>query len=235
MSEEGAASTPGRVVLSLGGVRRFLFRILIAVSALGLVAEFGKYANGGIPPDWAQMFSLSHEENLPTWYSTSLILLCGALLAAIAVLVKRGGGGRWSIYWWVLSAIFCFISFDEMIMIHEYSHRLVETGGGLLYFDWVVPAAAVVGIVGLAYIPFLFHLPAATRTQFVVAGCIYVCGAMVLELPLGWWLDNYGDDSLGYGIIDFIEETMEILGMTLFFCALLDYLTVRHKGIPVEG
>ena len=235
MSDTLTSSTPQRAVLSLDGVRRFLLRIVILLSFLGLVSEFGKHLNGGERPYWAQMLSLSYERNLPTWYSSSLIFLCGALLAAIAALVKRGGGGKWAIYWWALSLIFVYISLDEMISIHEHAHRFVEAGGGLLYFDWVVPAAIVVGIVGLAFIPFVLRLPPPTRCQFIVAGCIYVCGAMVLELPLGWWLDNYGRDSLGYGIIDFIEETMEILGMTLFLCALLEYLGGRLKGIEVEG
>ena len=233
MSEDASASVSGQAALSLDSVRKVLFRILILVSFLGLASEFGKHFNGGVRPYWAQMFSLSYEENLPTWYSSSLILLCGVLLAVIGALVRRAGDGKWSIYWWLLSLIFAYISFDEMISIHEHAHRFVEMGGGLMYYDWVVPAAAVVGVVGLAYIPFLFHLPVATRTQFIVAGCIYVCGAMVLELPLGWWLDNFGRDTLGYGIIDFVEETMEILGMTLFFCALLEYLATRFKGIAV--
>ena len=48
---------------------------------------------------------------------------------------------------------------------------------------------------------------------------------------LTWWKDNYGSDSLGYGLIDFIEETMEILGMTLFLCALLEYFGQRFGGL----
>lgn len=63
---------------------------------------------------------------------------------------------------------------------------------------------------------------------------IYVTGAMVLELPLGWWKDNYGSETLGYSLIDFVEETMEILGMSLFFCAVLEYLGTRFKGIVAE-
>ena len=86
MSEGAEASTPPRAVLSLNGIRKFLLRIVILLSMLGLVSEFGKYYNGGIRPYWSQMLSLSYEENLPTWYSSSLIFLCGALLAAIAIL-----------------------------------------------------------------------------------------------------------------------------------------------------
>ena len=46
-----------------------------------------------------------------------------------------------------------------------------------------------------------------------------------MELPLGWWTDHYGRQNLGYGLIDLVEESMEILGVTIFLLALVSYLS----------
>jgi hypothetical protein len=41
-----------------------------------------------------------------------------------------------------------------------------------------------------------------------------------MELPLGWWAERAGDDNLGYGLLDWIEETLELAGTTTFLLAL---------------
>jgi hypothetical protein len=42
-----------------------------------------------------------------------------------------------------------------------------------------------------------------------------------MELPLGWWTTHYGENTLGYALIDWLEETMEMVGATLALVALL--------------
>ena len=98
---------------------------------------------------------------------------------------------------------------------------------GVLYFSWVVPAGIIVAALGIAYLPFLRRLPARTRWRFVLAGALYVGGALLMELPLGWWAERAGDDNLVYGLLDFVEESLELAGTSLFLAALLDYLGAR--------
>jgi hypothetical protein len=62
------------------------------------------------------------------------------------------------------------------------------------------------------------------RRQFLIAGAIYVGGALGMELPLGWWTERAGSDNLVYALIDGVEETMELSGTTLFLLALVEYL-----------
>ena len=45
--------------------------------------------------------------------------------------------------------------------------------------------------------------------------------ALVMELPLGWWTQRHGMDTFGYALIDWVEETMEMIGSALAFVALL--------------
>ncbi|NNM29596.1 MAG: hypothetical protein HKO57_08740, partial [Akkermansiaceae bacterium] len=167
-------------------------------------------------------FSLSYEENLPTWYSSSILLICAGLLAAIAIVLRRKEGTV-KRHWWILCALFVYVSLDETATIHEHLSGIFHTGG-VLYYDWVIPAGIFVLVMGLYFLPFVLSLPPRTRNKFIVAGSIYVGGALLMELPLGWWADNHDTDNLTYALIDILEEGMEILGLSLFLVALAEFL-----------
>jgi hypothetical protein len=79
----------------------------------------------------------------------------------------------------------------------------------------------IVGALVIAFIPFIRALHPATRTRLIIAGAIYVGGALVMELPLGWWTAQHGMDTFGYALLDWVEETMEMVGSALAFAALL--------------
>ena len=115
------------------------------------------------------------------------------------------------------------MAFDEMLEFHEQLSKLFSLEG-VLHFSWIVPAGILVLALGAAYIPFLRALPRRIALRFVLAGAVYVGGAVGMELPLGWWTVHHGEDNLGYGLIDALEEALEMLGSNLFVLALLDHL-----------
>lgn len=196
------------------------------VIALGGLAEAWRAIRGpGDGDAYVSYFSLSYEQNVPTYYSSVLLLLCALLLALIAAGVKKCSERHLG-HWRVLAVGFSYMSLDEAVEIHEFAGGLLDLSG-VLYFSWVVPAAVVVTVVALAYIPFLRELDRRTRIRFVIAGLVYVGGALVMELPLGYWTEQHGSDSTGYAVIDFVEEALEIIGVSLFVIALLDYVTQR--------
>ena len=179
-------------------------------------------AGGGLAVELARageavtaMFSLSYEANLPTWFSSSLLLACAVAAGAVALRAPA-----WRKHWWFISALAAYMSLDEAAEIHEHLGGHIA-GSGVLYFDWVLPAAVIVVVLVAAYVPFIRALAPRTRMRLVIAGCIYVGGALVMELPLGAWTEGHGADSLGYAMIDWVEETMEMVGAVLAFTALL--------------
>lgn len=206
-------------------IRRLLFLVSGLVSALGLGAELVHQLVPSAHSPILPLLSLSVEGNLPTWYSSLLLAGCGLLLLIIGAGVRQAGGG-FVRRWLLLGVIFLYMSLDEAVELHEHLGELV-TLHGVLYFSWVVPAGLFVLALGLAYLPFLKHLPAHTRRRFLLAGTIYVGGALVLELPLGYWAERAGRDNLIYGLLDWVEESMEIGGLSLFLIALLGYLRER--------
>ncbi|NUP07610.1 MAG: hypothetical protein HOW73_16300 [Polyangiaceae bacterium] len=197
------------------------------VSLAGLAAEVARFSLGFAEEGLVSLFSLSWEANIPTWYAATLALACATLLAISGADAKARGERAAS--WWLLTAGFFYIAMDEVSQLHELAAFFDLRG--VLYFSWIIPAAVVVALVGLSLIPFLRSLEAATRIRFLVAGAIYVGGAVAMELPLGWWTDHYGVDTLGYALIDWAEESMELVGLTLFLASLVDRLAKRELRI----
>lgn len=177
------------------------------------------------------LFSLSYEQNIPTWYSSALLLSVSASLAFIASGTRKTGA-PFVRHWWGLSAAFLYISLDETASIHEGAGFLKLHG--VLYFSWVIPASVIVAAIGVAYLRFLAHLPRRTRVRFIVSGAIYVFGALVMELPLGYWTERQGSRNFVYAAIDVVEEGMEILGATLFLLALAGYISERRFALSLS-
>ena len=212
-----------RLTLRLDSLRRLLIAVLAAILAAGLFAEIAENMwRARDAEDLLEFFSLSEEWNLPTWFSSVLLFSCGAVLAAIAA-SKRRTGALYLRHWWVLAAGFFYISLDEAVQIHEHAGGWVDVGG-ILYFDWVIPASILIAILGVSYLGFLAHLPRVTRWRFVAAGLLYVGGAVGMELPLGWWTDQAGRHNLTYALIDWVEESLEMIGASLFLYALVEYI-----------
>ncbi|MFO0617148.1 MAG: hypothetical protein U0414_31415 [Polyangiaceae bacterium] len=216
-------SEPDAIPLSARVVWPWLTIVAVLVSLAGLFVELLGHAIG-LPLDEGVVpyFSLSHEANVPTYFSAAL-LAGAAVLSAIAAKAARALRAKHVWNWWLLAGGFAFMSIDEAIELHEYANFIHARG--LLYFSWVIPAGVLVVILGLGFLRFLGALPRGTRVRFVIAGAMYVIGAVGFELPLGLWTERFGNDSLGYALLDWVEESLEIAGLLVFLHAL-----IRHLG-----
>ncbi len=187
--------------VSMTILRRTLYIVLAGISGAGLGVElWDESRSWPVPRDTLAFFSLSYESNLPTWYSSSLLWICAVLLALIAS-HKWRQRAPYTYHWWTLAAVFFYISLDEFVELHEDMSKWMDLSG-VLYFSWVVPAGIAVTAFGLAFLGFLAHLPWDTRRRFILAGGLYVGGALAMELPLGYWTDVAGSHNLTYGVLD---------------------------------
>ena len=196
-----------------------------------------------LPPDAAKIwdrvfqgFYLGSEFNIPTWYASISLLVCAGLLALTAWLVaRRKGGFVW--HWQVLAIFFALFSLDEYVGIHEsvggYLHEWFHSGG-VLFYAWIVPGAIFVVISGLTYIRFLLNLRVRIRILVVWAGALYVLGALGMEVIESYYYSLYTAGHVGYEIMVYIEETLEMAGVALFTYALLENLQLLLERQPVE-
>lgn len=188
---------------------------IAVVAGAGLAVELAKDA---LPSTIVEHLSLSYEGNVPTWLSTCLLIACAFVAGGIA----RAATTR-RVHWWGIAIGFGYASLDEASELHEHLGGLFSTGG-VLYFDWVIVGAIVVLALAVVYARFLLALPRATRLRLVAAATIYFAGALGMELPLGWWTERHGTDGLGYALIDWGEEVLEMTGAAVALVAL-----VRHR------
>ena len=219
-----------QLIIPLRPVRRLLLAVWAVLAVTGFTVEILHYTcNFETRPVWVDTFSLSCEDNVPTWYSSFLLSTCGVMLACIwsRPPAERHGHG---FFWGTLCLGFLYMSLDESASYHEHMSLWFHDTSGVLYYGWVIPAGGLVLVLGLVFLKFLFTLPVIWRKRFVIAGVIYVGGALFMELPLGWWVDKHGEEGgFGYVLIDGVQESMEILGSTLFLRALLQYYDERPR------
>ena len=157
--------------------------------------------------------------------------MISAILLALIASTKRIAGARYLWHWRALSLIFMYLSLDEEACIHEQANKFGHAlhASGLFYFVWVVPAALLVSIFVLAYLKFLAHLSFRDRWLFVIAGAIYVGGALGVEMLGGAYVSHYGEmlegaQGITYAVITTIEEFMEMAGILVFIYVLLAHL-----------
>ena len=65
-----------------------------------------------------EAFDLEQEANIPSWYSSAMLLVCSGLLAVIAA-AKKVSSERYVGHWYGLSLIFMLMSVDEAATLHE--------------------------------------------------------------------------------------------------------------------
>lgn len=215
------------ITFSLIKFNRILAILFVVLTLAGFAAEISIHRLGD---DWGfglvPLVNLSYEGNLPTWYSATLLFVCALLLTVIAR-AKLAAGSPYRRHWAALGAIFLYLSLDEAALIHEMINQPLTESlglGGVFYFSWVLPFGLFVLIFVVCYLRFLGHLPGRFRRRFVLAGAVYVGGALGTELPVSWWYERHGGDNLTYGLLNVAQESLEILGATLFCAALLAYI-----------
>jgi hypothetical protein len=180
-------------------------------------------------------FYLDAEQNLPTYFSCAILAFAGGLLLLIARRVQAAGEPRQR-HWRALSWIFFCMSVDEFAAIHERFGEFIRIhfhgpDHGVLRFTWVVVGIPFVAIVGGLYLPFLLALPRRIGNRMILAGFLYVSGALLMELFDGWYVGRYGDNTV-YKLLSGVEDLLEMAGVILFIRCLLRMAAHLPSGGP---
>lgn len=228
-----------QITLDPTAITRSLGIVTLLLVVAGVAGQLSKYLLGhdnvmGLVP----LFYVDNEENIPNFFSMSLLLFAALLLAVIARL-NRQRRTPWVWNWSILSFGFCLMAYDEAFQLHETLTRPVEAllGNGhlgMFHFAWVVPGIALVVVLGLSYLKFLWHLPADSRIAFLVAAAIYLGGAIGFEMIGGSYADTHGIQNMTYSMLATIEETLEMVGAIVFIRALLIYIANTHGGMQFD-
>ncbi len=201
--------------------------VLLIVNLLGIISNFGLghgHLFGLIP-----LTNFDTESNIPTLYSFLTLLIAAILLVIIGFREKKINH-NWS-SWIFLALVFLYLAIDEGSAYHEKWIEVIRTTldtTGIFYFAWVIPYAILGIVLLLTYLRFIMALPARTRKLFILAGSIFVSGAIGFEMLSGIIAASYNTNTIFYALLTTGEELLEMIGIALFNYALLDYHVNQH-------
>ena len=181
--------------------------------------------------DFFDAINLDEEFNLTAIYSGLLLYASSFLLKEIAI-SSQGGKRR---DWMLLSKVFLFLAFDEVFQVHE----LFVISGLRQYLHpslasiWVIPYGILFVLFAFKFVPFFLKLRSPVTAFTLIAGGVYVTGAIAFE-ALNSWLVRTGQISRSgfyYELISGFEELFEMLGVIIFLYALLMELRSRFARL----
>lgn len=230
--------TPVRIEISPTHVAKLL---AFFVCFLGLMHIAGKisalafghtYWHGLIP-----LFDLDEEFNVPSVYSGLALAFSAVLLAITAFAEAKLGRIGHLAFWGFLALVFLFLAIDEVFELHERLEKPVRVAlntTGAFYYAWIIPYGTVALVIGVFCLRFLARLPRKISLPMILAGTIYVSGAMGLEMiggALAEHLEKPEQDPL-WVLASTLEELMEMTGVVIFIHTLLSYLGLL--GLRIE-
>lgn len=182
------------------------------------------------------MFSVGADGNIPTFYSALALMFSSMMLAYTGSLIHKARQPM-SLYWFGLCMIFAFLAADEMLELHE---KLIEpvrnalNTSGVFYYAWVIPYAAGVLAIGLVYLRFLLALPRRTALGFILAGGIFVTGAIGIEMLGGVIFEMVGGKDPIYVAAQTVEEALEMFGIVIFIYVIADYIAGHFGSVSIS-
>lgn len=135
-------------------------------------------------------------------------------------------------YWRGLALVFILLSLDEVAALHEMAvapFRRWFHAGGLFYFSWVIPGAAIVAVLSMLYLRVFLRLPPGVKRVFLVAAALFLGGSLGLEMAGGRFVEAHGAANFTYALIANAEESLEMLGQVVFLHGL--FLLLKTEEI----
>jgi hypothetical protein len=239
----------GRVTITLCPAR-FARVMAVVIAALAVLHVMTVLLAGATGADHSQahpsagvgaviaMFDLNRERNLPTWISTGLLALCAA---GAAWTWSRRRGERDRGYWLGLAGVFGLMSLDEASELHERLNdrlrpMLEGDAGGLLHYPWVLAGGAAAVMLAAVYAGFLYRLPRGIAGRIVLAGCLFVVGAVGCVLFEGVIGARGGPTTpalmAAFTALVVVEECLEMTSAALFVHTLMRH-ELEHPPVEV--
>lgn len=223
-----------------GLARKVLTWLLIVGGILLALHLVFQYLNLSFDQKQGQVYEISNrldmddEVSVPTWFS-QFLLISIALAAWLASRFEAHTGRRKA--WRLIALIGLLFSIDEVGGAHEF----VLQSAHLIYYGEVAPTSVlnawwlILPVVAVAATWLLWWLwrilPKRTVWLFMLAGAIYLAGAIGFEVG---GID-FNKASFGYqGLAIGVEEGLEMLGAIVALYAIIDYMET-HLGGRLSG
>ena len=181
-------------------------------------------------------FDVGNEQTVAAWFSSVLLLLCGLVPFHIGTL-KRRFAEPYAMHWLLLGIIFFGLSMDESVGFHESlidPMRALFDASGVFRYAWIIPAIAGVLVIGAAYLGFVLHLEPRYRNRIILAGTVFLMGAIGFEMMEGAFASFYARHLLIYETAVHVEDTLEFAGVLLFLHTILRYAQAYARELTID-
>ena len=200
--------------------------VLISIHTIILIMYF--IINDPKVFGFVHMFDLDMERNIPTFFSSILLLFSGFLFYVLSFLSKVSKDPMPTHrYWFGLSLVFTFLAIDENAKIHEqigdFTKQFIDVGG-YLYYPWVISYVMLTLILAIVYFKFFLSMPKKLFLAFMLAAFIFLSGAIGFELIGANESSIHGTSTIRYSILYTIEESLEMFGVIYLIHILLGIL-----------
>jgi hypothetical protein len=220
------------VRLSPRRVGRLLAVAVGVVLAASLIASIVQLWLGGEASDVWPLLDVDLESNLPTWFSSLLLMSCAGAAALIAGLSRDDAAvaRRWA----VLAVLFVALSADEAAGFHEllvFPLRVLVRQSPWLRYPLILPGILALVAGWLALGSFVRAMPSATRRRLGWGLVLFAGGALGVETIGGWFDPVVHGESLTYAVFATLEEGLEMSGVVVAFVGLLEH--IEHHAGPI--
>jgi hypothetical protein len=224
------------IVLSPKKVAGTLCAGAVFIALVNVFSDLYHFFSGGGYLKFSRFFSFDSKISIPTWYSSTLMLICALLLGAIAN-HSRGKGDRDWVPWGFFALVFLALSLDEVAGIHvriNFMTRYVLQSQAIRYGMYLMIAASV-GLVLWVCRKFFARLPKETRWQ-LSAGSLFYIGSVAIDRfdKRIWREQDFYTVSQTPGLFTALDELLELVGLVIFIYALLTYIGKTIKELQIK-
>lgn len=219
---------------------------LLGIILLLLLLHLGSFyyvTSNGLPPsnEIFEELNFGKEKNIPAIFSAGLLFIASVLLAITGSSKLKMRNKR--MFWFSLSFIFFFLGFDELLRIHEKIDLDMHVPArieGIFHYSWVIPYGTALILMTAVIIRPLFELPKRTLYGFILAGILFVGGALGMEMFTGWYLVQENITRRNLDLIPEVflmytlEELLEMTGVSIFIFFILDFLKNYRRETHAE-
>lgn len=181
---------------------------------------------------WHQLwnaFDIGAEGTVAVWYGAALWLTLGLCAILAALLAPRHRPS-----WWLFAAVCLVASADESSALHE---RMLFLGDRMrpwvpfdVFYSWVIPGIVIALVVAALLMRVVLALRPKVTLTLILAGLIFLTGAVAIETATGYVHLGTGGFSSLYVVLTYIEETFELVGVSLAIIALASMFLVRRES-----
>ncbi|HSN72292.1 MAG TPA: hypothetical protein VLT59_12330 [Steroidobacteraceae bacterium] len=202
----------------LATVERLLLGAILLLVLLHIATIAPRIATPAVSPVYLwQIASLRTEAGVGTWFAVLLLAFGGLLAGAVAgrCFDRRDRVWRW---WALLGVCLLGASLEEVVGLHEQLDRTLTLDTGELTaritYQWILVGAPLAALLGIVFARFLFTRRPGVRWRLFTGGCLYVLGAVGIEI-LGGALAAGEATKVALELSYALEEALELTGAAL--------------------